>query len=764
MTGGETYNYAAILLLLLAKQRSVPQIVYYDIACRFEPWLRKLLPDLPLGGAPEERPHVEAALSAMQMAVGDFHVQMHNAACQAAWSFRSCVDRTRFKDCMAAAGEPTEQFWANFGGGSLLRLKYMSLDNFTLVLESLFQTVNRANDARVASWLVERTRTLLAELRRIDTALASIKALCGARSRVRRPSAAALAPGACSVPRVCLDESFPVRVQADGGASVARPGPKRVVMRPELELVLARCLLHLLRERKAPLPVDLAWPAARTAAGTDKAIEALVSDVKRLSKLVPNDSAAQPSVPMETDGFALLTRELCAAKVRAAYGERLRARASSAPEQRLTYSLCAQAQSALDGALDAARRRAATKLSLGRRGTRPARGTDGTKKAGKSKQRQTECVQRNMQLLCDWCAHGQRVKGRCGPEQTEHGLLDHADVVAAMAARGTSADSLTRGLLAEGAVPVCCACRGRAACVSCQHVSARACPARRLSAQRGAAGPEDGPWTFEGKLPWASHAETAAYVLEPERERLMRRRAQVIGELDYRWHHERLALELERRERMENLLAAAERVRALPGEADKAFVFAARAHGLRDRIRLDAATFAKASLDARVHAALGDEAREAAAAPATEDGRSDAGADEADASSDVGSCSDCSSAAEPEERRLQIAERQARRGVVPESLMERLTLEDEPDTARAELELREARLAGSPAAWQEDAGQPLCGRDDAAPVTTFQVRTGPLWTLRAKQWRILLSEEWVDDELLDYHAALLQVCVTRQRA
>ena len=196
MTGGETYNYAAILLLLLVKLRSVPHIIYYDIACRFAPWFSKLLPVLPLNGTPAARAGVLAALTAMQMAVGDFHVQMHNAACRAAWSFRSCLDSTRYKDCMAAAGEPTEQYWAAFGGGSLLRLKYMSLENFTLVLESIFQTVNRANDARLASWLVDRIRTLLVELQHVDTALASLRVLFKKRGRVRRPAAAAMCSNA----------------------------------------------------------------------------------------------------------------------------------------------------------------------------------------------------------------------------------------------------------------------------------------------------------------------------------------------------------------------------------------------------------------------------------------------------------------------------------------------------------------------------------------------------------------------------------------
>lgn len=208
MTGGETYNYAAMLLLRLVQQLSVPSCVYYDIACKFAPWFRNLLPNLPLntpgtaleGLSDGERACLQLAVECMPMLVAEFHALMHNAACQSQNSFRA--RDVEMPGRLRPAGETTEQYWAYFGGGSLLRLKYMSRSNFTLVLESMMQNINRGNDARLASWLVARVRALLAELRRTDEELATFRALV--RARKARSSARACLKAALKLAAVAL--------------------------------------------------------------------------------------------------------------------------------------------------------------------------------------------------------------------------------------------------------------------------------------------------------------------------------------------------------------------------------------------------------------------------------------------------------------------------------------------------------------------------------------------------------------------------------
>lgn len=186
MTGGETYKYAATLLLRLIRSGSVPVVVVYDIACKFGGWFERLLRDTPIDVRPGDilqlEPGVRAAAGDMKYMVGDFHRAMHVRSCQAEFSTLN----PRYKGCMRAAGEATELFWSQFGLGTLRRLKYMRLQNFKLVLECLFAATNVRNDDRLASWLHGRVKKLLSDITDVRGELASLPAVSGA-VEVRRP-------------------------------------------------------------------------------------------------------------------------------------------------------------------------------------------------------------------------------------------------------------------------------------------------------------------------------------------------------------------------------------------------------------------------------------------------------------------------------------------------------------------------------------------------------------------------------------------------
>lgn len=174
-------------------------------------------------------------------------------------------------------------------------------------------------------------------------------------------------------------------------------------------------------------------------------------------------------------------------------------------------------------------------------------------------------------------------------------------------------------------------------------------------------------------------------MLEPEIERLERLVRAVLGELGFRWQHEKPALELTRRARIFKLQAEALVLRE-QSRAGEAFVLEARARELEALLSLGEATFSKASLEGRVIAALARDVQHADV-PEVDDGDVDAegGAQDDDASaSDADddapsvAVSDCGSEAAPDERRERLLERQACRDVVPERLMARLALEDDP--------------------------------------------------------------------------------------
>jgi Kyakuja-Dileera-Zisupton transposase len=178
-TAGEHYRFAATLILRMVEEGSIPAIVYYDIACKFGPWYKRLLQHLPLS------PELKAAAAHTKFAVPDFHAHMHVESCRQRWSMQNAAEYLPY---MVAAGEATEQLWSYFSDGTLRRLKYMLLQNMKLVLENIFMFLNARHDARLGSWLCDRIRALMSRLARAQADLQQLEASLS-RPQVRADAA-----------------------------------------------------------------------------------------------------------------------------------------------------------------------------------------------------------------------------------------------------------------------------------------------------------------------------------------------------------------------------------------------------------------------------------------------------------------------------------------------------------------------------------------------------------------------------------------------
>ena len=328
MPHGESYRFCAIILLQLLRQGLVPHALVYDIACRFGPWFRGLLKTLQrrLQEQPDDPAvlgldaDVLAEATRMATVVGDFHRNMHVASCQAT---NVVTDGSK-----RAAGEATEQLWAQFSGGALRRLKYMRLENFVLILECLFQYLNGRSDARLGSWLRKRVKDLAAELERVRVDLAHLGA--GALVRVRAPArivcvcVCVCVPVSRVVSRVCCAQAVArkgcLRAQEVSPSDPTQPCrddlgvPDRGEMTSELQLVLVKCKLHALGPDE-PLPRDLALPQAGKRRRGD-GVKQLKADVDRLDKIVDDGSDAKLKNVMAPE-FLACVRRLCDVQVRA---------------------------------------------------------------------------------------------------------------------------------------------------------------------------------------------------------------------------------------------------------------------------------------------------------------------------------------------------------------------------------------------------------------------------------------------------------------